>query len=221
MTRIFTRYASSNGKKSASSRRWLDRASRDPYTREAKERDFKSRAAFKLLQIDAKFKLFAPDQHIVDLGFAPGAWSQVAYERTGKTGTILGIDILPSQPIPGVSSMQANILSKQTHENIRKFFLEKEILKSHKLKDEELMSYIDREMEQMKISDEVLKSGKVLTKYPLDVVLSDMCAPFLQTTGFWNSTTNAPFYRMANTSGLQVKDHLNSMVGKFLKSHQL
>ncbi|CDK24542.1 unnamed protein product [Kuraishia capsulata CBS 1993] len=205
--RIFSRsYA-----KSKSSKLWLDRSKKDPYTREAKMQNLKSRAAFKLLQLDVKFKLFEKGQNVVDLGYAPGAWSQVAYERS--KGTVLGVDILPCVPPPGVSSIQGNILSKATQDRIRQHFnaerrkSDKGILvESSEMSSQALVStesYLEREMTS--------QEGNVGNKFPIDLVLSDMCAPFTLFSGFSSMTTNMPYFRMANTSGLVVKDHQMSL----------
>ncbi|CAI5007247.1 AVN_HP_G0049610.mRNA.1.CDS.1 [Saccharomyces cerevisiae] len=105
--------------------RWLNRQLKDPYTKEAKVQNLRSRAAFKLMQIDDKYRLFSKnrtDQRILDLGYAPGAWSQVARQRSSPNSMILGVDILPCEPPHGVNSIQANILAKRTHDLIRSFF---------------------------------------------------------------------------------------------------
>ncbi|KAH3667212.1 hypothetical protein OGAPHI_002861 [Ogataea philodendri] len=220
-------------KKSGSSNRWIERQINDSYTREAKHFDYKSRAAFKLLQIDDKFKIFSKDRNInvLDLGAAPGAWSQVALERAKSGSNVLGVDLLVYRPPPGSSSMQANILSKKTHEAIREHFKIAEIEKlRRKLASTEVIinqtaleiqetSIIESEN---KLSDaeerEREKREKNLESVfedqlyrPVDVVLSDMYVPLPQIGGFASQTTNMPFLRMANTSGLSFKDHSMSM----------
>jgi 23S rRNA (uridine2552-2'-O)-methyltransferase len=75
----------------------------DPYVRRARALGYRSRAAFKLLEIDARDRLFAAGQVVVDLGAAPGGWSQVAAEKTGARGRIVAIDVLEMAPIPGVA----------------------------------------------------------------------------------------------------------------------
>ena len=86
--------------RTVSSQRWLQRQLNDPYVAEAKKRGYRSRAAFKLLQLDDQFRFLKPDARIVDLGAAPGGWTQVAVERA-KRGTVVGLDLLPMAPIPG------------------------------------------------------------------------------------------------------------------------
>ncbi|KAL8349876.1 hypothetical protein RB598_005298 [Gaeumannomyces tritici] len=96
---------------SSSSFRWKARQESDQYAREAKVKDLKSRAAFKLLQIDRKYKLFKKGSLVLDLGYAPGSWCQVAMELTKPTGRVLGVDLIPAQPPRGVGTLQGNFLS--------------------------------------------------------------------------------------------------------------
>jgi 23S rRNA (uridine2552-2'-O)-methyltransferase len=85
-----------------SSTAWLSRQLNDPYVAEAKREGFRSRAAFKLLQLDTRFDLLRPGLRVVDLGCAPGGWSQVAAAAVGRGGCVVGIDLKPMQPLPGV-----------------------------------------------------------------------------------------------------------------------
>src|SRR5262250_587340 len=80
--------------RTVSSQRWLQRQLNDPYVAEAKKRGYRSRAAFKLLQLDDQFHFLKPGARVVDLGAAPGGWTQVSVERA-KGGTVIGIDITP------------------------------------------------------------------------------------------------------------------------------
>src|SRR5215510_13724116 len=82
------------GKRTVSSTRWLERQLNDPYVAEAKKQGYRSRAAFKLLQLDDKFHFLKPGARVVDLGAAPGGWCQVAVDRTGEKGKVIGIDLL-------------------------------------------------------------------------------------------------------------------------------
>jgi 21S rRNA (uridine2791-2'-O)-methyltransferase len=88
----------------------------------------KSRAAFKLLELDSKYHLFrrGKGQVVVDLGYAPGSWSQVAIDRTAPNGTVVGIDIIPAQPPKGVSAIQGNFLSAGVQGMVKQFLLEGE-----------------------------------------------------------------------------------------------
>ena len=83
----------------ASSNRWLERQLNDPYVAESKRLGYRSRAAFKLIQLDEKFKFLGKGKTIVDLGCAPGGWTQVAVQRNKGAGQIVGLDILPTEPI--------------------------------------------------------------------------------------------------------------------------
>lgn len=112
----------------ASSARWKQRQDQDPYVREARVRGLKSRAAFKLIELDAKYRLFrrGRGQVVVDLGFAPGSWSQVAVDRTAPDGRVVGIDVIPAQPPRGVSTIQGNFLSPGVREMVKQFLLDGE-----------------------------------------------------------------------------------------------
>lgn len=109
---------------SASSSQWKARQSRDHYAREAKVNGLKSRAAFKLLELDAKFRLFRRNGAVVDLGFAPGSWSQVAVERTRPHGVVVGIDLIPAMPPRGVTSIQGDFLSPHVRRLVREVVVE-------------------------------------------------------------------------------------------------
>lgn len=95
--------------RTASSTRWLERQLNDPYVKKAKADGYRSRAAYKLIELDEKFALLKGTRRIVDLGIAPGGWSQVARQRTPKAG-IVGIDLLPTEPIDGVTIMQMDFM---------------------------------------------------------------------------------------------------------------
>ena len=99
-------------KRSLSSQKWLERQLNDPYVARAKREGYRSRAAFKLLEIDEKFHILKPGQRIVDLGAAPGGWSQIAAKKVGPKGRIVGIDLLPIDPMPGVEFIQLDFLDE-------------------------------------------------------------------------------------------------------------
>ena len=95
-------------KRTTSQQAWLNRQLNDPYVARAQRDGYKSRAAYKLLEIDDKYKLLKPGQRIVDLGAAPGGWCQVAAQRIGSTEAdcrIVAIDLLEIDPLPGVNFM--------------------------------------------------------------------------------------------------------------------
>ena len=91
-----------------SSKEWLRRHVTDPYVKAARKQGYRSRAAFKLLDIDAKEKLFRPGQIVLDLGAAPGGWSQVAAEKVKPGGRVIAIDLLQIAPISGVTTLQGD-----------------------------------------------------------------------------------------------------------------
>jgi 23S rRNA (uridine2552-2'-O)-methyltransferase len=91
-----------NKNRSQSSKQWLERQLNDPYVARAKREGFRSRAAFKLIEIDDKYRLLKKGGRVVDLGAAPGGWSQVAMKRVGADGRVVAIDIQEMAPVPGV-----------------------------------------------------------------------------------------------------------------------
>lgn len=112
--------------KSSSSTRWINRQKNDQHTKDSKSQNYRSRAAFKLLEIDQKYRIFnKKSKNIVDLGFAPGAWTQVAIERTkalNVQANIIGVDLIDCSPPEGAHFIQGDILSKKTHTSIKDFF---------------------------------------------------------------------------------------------------
>ncbi len=95
-------------KRKNSSTLWLNRHLNDPYVAEARRLGYRSRAAFKIQEIQNKFNLIKPDHKIVDLGCAPGGWTQIITEIIGTNGTVVGIDLLPIKPIAGAVILQGD-----------------------------------------------------------------------------------------------------------------
>src|SRR5688500_691273 len=95
-------------KKSKSSKQWLKRHVNDPYVQRSKKEGYRSRSAYKLTEIDERDKLLGPGQVVVDLGAAPGGWSQVAAQRVGKAGRVLAIDLLEMERVAGVDFVQGD-----------------------------------------------------------------------------------------------------------------
>ncbi len=98
----------SKNKRSASSGRWLKEHFDDKYVLEAQKRGYRSRAIFKLEEIQVKDKLLRQGMAVVDLGAAPGGWSQYAAEQVGESGQVIACDILPMDSLPGVSFLQGD-----------------------------------------------------------------------------------------------------------------
>jgi len=99
-------------RRTASSRAWLTRQISDPYVARAKREGLRSRAAFKLAEIDDRYKLLKPNARVVDLGAAPGGWSEIAARRVGDNGRVIALDILEMKPIPGVEFLQLDFLDR-------------------------------------------------------------------------------------------------------------
>jgi len=96
-------------KRTASSARWLQRQLNDPYVKQAKADGYRSRAAYKLIELDEKYGLLKGAKRVVDLGIAPGGWSQVVRKQVPKA-TVLGIDLLPTEPIEGVTIFEMDFM---------------------------------------------------------------------------------------------------------------
>jgi 23S rRNA (uridine2552-2'-O)-methyltransferase len=99
-------------RRTPSSRAWLERQISDPYVARAKREGFRSRAAYKLAEIDDKYRLLRLDAHVVDLGAAPGGWSEIAARRIGGHGRVIAIDILEMKPVAGVEFLQLDFLDE-------------------------------------------------------------------------------------------------------------
>jgi len=95
---------------SRSSKRWIREHERDLYVRQAREGKYRSRSAYKLLQIQQKFRVIHPGDRVLDLGAAPGGWSQVAVSIVGRKGRVVAADLLAMDPIPGVTILQCDLL---------------------------------------------------------------------------------------------------------------
>ena len=114
-TRALKQRVKTARKRSLSSTLWLERQLNDPYVARAKREGLRSRAAYKLLEIDEKYRLLKPGQRVVDLGAAPGGWSQLAAKRVGGAegrGRVVGIDLLPVDPLPGAEFIVLDFLDE-------------------------------------------------------------------------------------------------------------
>lgn len=223
--------------RSNSSQTWLNRQKNDPFTKQSKTDRLKSRAGYKLIEIDDHYKIFNNKkiQNVLDLGYAPGAWSQIARKRCHPHSMIIGVDILPSKPPPGVHSIQANILSAGTLPLIQFYFEKHKDLDQH-LNDvtnldhktgynitnnsNSLQENINKRAEDTEEYREVLSkddqyvkpSSKNINISPIvDVIISDMYVPFFQFVGYKANLTDKPYKRLMNTSGNAFRDHVLSI----------
>ena len=98
-------------RRKASSTQWLSRQLNDPYVAAARRLGYRSRAAFKLIELDYRFRLLRPGERVVDLGCAPGGWTQVAVERVSSKGhsIVVGVDLAPTAPLPGATLLSGDI----------------------------------------------------------------------------------------------------------------
>ena len=160
---------------------------------------------------------------------------KVAVDRTSPNGRVVGIDIIPAQPPKGASTIQGNFLSRSVQEEVKNFLRDPErgrprqqpsLLsaegEAEALAEQEL-GYIDMERRadllptplkgDDRLQAESIRRGKDdADERMVDVVLSDMSAPWEQTTGFWKRSLSNPYFRMMNTSGMDFRDHAGSMV---------
>lgn len=109
-------------KRSVSSARWLERQLNDPYVKAAKDEGMRSRAAYKLKEIDDKYRLLKPGMRVIDLGAAPGGWSQIAAERVhvgSGEGQVIGIDYLDVDPLPGVTILKLDFMDELAEDKLK------------------------------------------------------------------------------------------------------
>ena len=106
-------------RRTLSSRTWLERQIRDPYVARAKREGFRSRAAYKLAELDDKYRLLKPGTRVVDLGAAPGGWSEIAARRVGAGGRVLAIDILDMKPIAEVEFLKLDFLDATAPQRLK------------------------------------------------------------------------------------------------------
>ncbi|KAL7807248.1 FtsJ-like methyltransferase domain-containing protein [Trichoderma gracile] len=213
----------------SSGNKWKTRQGHDAYVRYAKVQNLKSRAAFKLVEIDSKYKLFKRGQTVVDLGYAPGSWSQVAVDRTRPYGRVIGIDLIPAHPPQGVATFQGDFLSPSVQKLVKDFIAQSHSDRPRQASKEEDVnededspsehtvidqpSYIDRERHSAGgAGPKAGSTTDVDSRHSVDVVLSDMSEPWDQESGFSSSTLSNPYDRLMNTSGNRSRDHAGSMV---------
>ena len=111
-------------KRTVASARWLERQLNDPYVAQARREGYRSRAAYKLIEIDDKYKMLKRGERIVDLGAAPGGWSQVAAARVGShegRGRVIAIDLLALDPIDGVEFRQMDFHDRKAPDQLREW----------------------------------------------------------------------------------------------------
>jgi 23S rRNA (uridine2552-2'-O)-methyltransferase len=115
--------------RSNSSARWLQRQLNDPYVQQAKRDGYRSRAAYKIIDLDEKFKLLKKGKRVIDLGAAPGGWSQVAVAKCGE-GNVIGIDLLEIPPIPGAEMLKMDFMDDDAPAKLKALMGEADIVLS-------------------------------------------------------------------------------------------
>ena len=106
-------------RRTLSSRTWLERQLGDPYVARAKREGLRSRAAYKLAEIDDKYRVLRPGARVVDLGAAPGGWSEIAARRVGARGRVVALDVLDMKPIPGIEFLRLDFLDAAAPERLK------------------------------------------------------------------------------------------------------
>jgi 23S rRNA (uridine2552-2'-O)-methyltransferase len=106
-------------RRTLSSRQWLERQISDPYVARAKREGLRSRAAYKLVEIDDQYRLLKPGARVVDLGAAPGGWSEIAVRRVGANGRVVALDILDMTAIPGVDFLKLDFLDNAAPDRLK------------------------------------------------------------------------------------------------------
>jgi 23S rRNA (uridine2552-2'-O)-methyltransferase len=109
----------SDKRRTLSSRTWLERQLNDPYVLRAKRDGYRSRAAYKLAEVDDKYHVLKPGARVVDLGAAPGGWSEIAVRRVGASGRVIALDILDMKPIPRVEFLKLDFLDEAAPERLK------------------------------------------------------------------------------------------------------
>lgn len=114
-------------KPAKTSKTWMAAHVNDSFVQQARQAGYRSRAAYKLLEIDARDRLFVPGMTVVDLGSTPGSWSQVALSAVGQKGRVIALDILPMQPIPGVVFIQGDFRENKVLTELEQTLAEKKV----------------------------------------------------------------------------------------------
>jgi len=109
----------STKRRSVSSRQWLTRQINDPYVAEAQTSGYRSRAAFKLIQLDDKYRLLKAGARVIDLGAAPGGWTQVAVARAGSAGRVVALDLVEFDTVPGAICLMGDIHASEIHSQLQ------------------------------------------------------------------------------------------------------
>jgi 23S rRNA (uridine2552-2'-O)-methyltransferase len=109
----------SDKRRTLSSRTWLERQLNDPYVLRAKRDGYRSRAAYKLIELDDKYRVLKPGARVIDLGAAPGGWSEIALRRVGASGRVIALDILDMKPIGGVEFLKLDFLDAAAPEALK------------------------------------------------------------------------------------------------------
>ncbi|KAK9451596.1 FtsJ-like methyltransferase-domain-containing protein [Limtongia smithiae] len=187
---------------SASSHRWKRRQHADHFVQESKEQGLLSRAAFKLIEIDEKHKLFKPAQTVIDLGFSPGSWTQVVVDRTAPNGKVIGVDIQPTRPPEGATAVHGDFLRADTLERLRVHIAS-------------LNARGAAQNESPSLSDSLAHS----VENSVDVVLSDM---LMNTSGvaFRDHSRSMDLSHAAYAFALQTLKPGGSFVCKFLTGQE-
>ncbi|KAL2756098.1 hypothetical protein ACRALDRAFT_2064401, partial [Sodiomyces alcalophilus JCM 7366] len=201
---------------SSSKTRWKMRQGSDRLVREARTHGLKSRAAFKLLELDGQYRIFRKGQVVVDLGYAPGSWSQIAHDRTGPSGNVIGIDLIPAQPPRGVTAIQGNFLLPEVQSVVKDFLVTlRQRSRATAHNGQTLFPAMKHEAPCETPQSIDGSRARLVDTEPTgispNVVLSDMSAPSVLVHAMLWSLLLTYLDRMMNTSGIAFHDHARSM----------
>ena len=168
-------------KKNKISKNWLEKQRKDPYFKESKIQGYRSRAVFKLIEMNKKFKFFKKNSLLIDLGSSPGSWTQFAKKEITK-GKILAVDMLPMKEIDNVDFINGNFLDKDIFDKIRIYFESKvdivlSDMASNTSGNKELDAYRTGELclNAMKLSKKILQdNGVFISKLFMGSVFKDI-----------------------------------------------
>lgn len=174
-------------KSTSSSKRWIQRQMNDQFTKKTKSMNYKSRAAFKIIEVNDKFKIFnKSSKNILDLGYAPGSWSQVAVQEMQNkkiNPNILGVDLIRCSPPNGVSFIQGDFLSSEIQKMIMKHFesskadliMSDMMTNTTGIKDVDHLGSMDLCHMVVQVSDEILQiNGNLIMKFFMGSESSDL-----------------------------------------------
>lgn len=147
-------------KRSKSSKDWLREHFTDPYVKQAQQAGYRSRASFKLIELQEKYKIIRPGMAVLDIGAAPGGWSQLVVDWVGAKGKVIAVDLLPIEPLPNVTIFQGDITDETVLQQIKNDLAPKQFF-------DVVLSDMAPNMSGIDVADQARTIG--LIEYVLDI----------------------------------------------------